>query len=79
MATKALPYGPGNVHLLQSKGPDHHITKFYITEYSTNYKHGSDRFVPREGKHVGTGYKSNFRAGVYYNRRIDEVDNPNMG
>ena len=77
MTTKSLSYGPGNPHVLQSKGADTHLMKFYITEYSTNY--GKDGFIPRDGKHHGTGYKSNFRPGVYYNRRLDELDNPTMG
>ena len=77
MTTKSLSYGPGNAHVLQSKGADTHLMKFYITEYSTNY--GKDGFIPRDGKHQGTGYKSNFRPGVYYNRRLDELDNPTMG
>ncbi|EDO43736.1 predicted protein [Nematostella vectensis] len=72
-----LPYGPGNAHMLQSKGADINVMKFYCTEYATRY--GEDGFNPRTGKHLGTGYQSNFRPGVYYNRRLDELDNPAMG
>ena len=72
-----LPYGPGNTHILQSKGPDTGVMKFYCTEYSTNY--GKEGFIPRTGHHSGTGYQSNFRPGVYYSRRLDELDNPAMG
>lgn len=72
-----LPYGPGNAHILQSKGADIGVMKFYCTEYSTRY--GQEGFNPRSGDHTGTGYQSNFRPGVYYNRRLDELDNPVMG
>lgn len=72
-----LPYGPGNPHILQSNGADVDLMKFYCTEYSTNY--GQEGFDPRRGKHQGTGYQSNFRPGVYYSRKLDELDNPAMG
>ena len=72
-----LPNGRSNKHVAESRGPDNDIMKFYITEYST--KHGIDGFSPRYVKHNGTGYKSNFRPGVYYNRKLDELDNPVMG
>ena len=29
--------------------------------------------------HRGTGYGSNFRPGVYYSSKLDQVDNPVMG
>ena len=29
--------------------------------------------------HRGTGYESNFRPGVYYSSKLDQVDNPVMG
>ena len=72
-----LPYGPVTAHIKASHGPDTITNKFYITEYSN--KHGHEGFIPRTGKHKGTGYQSNFRPGVYYSRKIDELDNPNMG
>ncbi|KAK2563819.1 Protein phosphatase 1 regulatory subunit 32 [Acropora cervicornis] len=72
-----LPYGPGNAHILQSKGADVGVMKFYCTEYSTGY--GQEGFNPRIGHHSGTGYQSNFRPGVYYSRRLDELDNPALG
>lgn len=71
------PYGPANEHVLASKGADTETTKFYITEYSSN--HGQENFSPRNGKHVGAGYKSNIRPGVYYSRNLDELDNPTIG
>lgn len=72
-----LPYGPGNAHILQSKGADVGVMKFYCTEYSTHC--GQEGFIPRSGHHSGTGYQSNFRPGVCYSRRLDELDNPAMG
>lgn len=72
-----LPIGRLNRHVGESYGPDNNIMKFYITEYSS--KTGRDGFQPRYGHHVGTGYKSNFRPGVYYSRKLDELDNPVMG
>ncbi len=72
-----LPYGPATAHLQASNGPDTRINQFYITEYSNRY--GQDGFQPRTGNHRGTGYQSNFRPGVYYSRKLDELDNPKMG
>ncbi|XP_071941327.1 stabilizer of axonemal microtubules 4-like [Antedon mediterranea] len=72
-----LPIGPKTYHISASHGPDTDMMKFYSTNYSTKY--GKDGFEPRLGKHVGTGYKSNFRPGVYYSARLDEKDNPAMG
>lgn len=77
MTAKCLAFGPPTKHIIQSNGPDSDLHKFYITEYSTNYAH--EGFVPRPGKHYGTGYQSNFRPGVYYSRNLDELDNPSMG
>jgi len=73
-----LPTGPRNVHIQKSQGADTNIMKFYITQNSTTYGARYDKFVPRPGRHRGTGYLSNFRPGVYYNRRLDDVDNPAM-
>lgn len=64
-------------HVGESTGPDNNIMKFYITEYSSRV--GIDGFQPRKGQHSGTGYQSNFRPGVYYSRKLDELDNPEMG
>ena len=72
-----LPFGPPTKHVLASRGPDYNKTQFYVTEYSLN--HGKEAFLPRLGKHTGTGYKSNYRPGVYYSRKIDELDNPAVG
>lgn len=72
-----LQLGPGTAHIKASHGPDRITHKFYISEYSNRFGH--DGYIPRTGKHKGTGYQSNFRPGVYYNRKIDEVDNPKMG
>ena len=59
------------------QGADVGVMKFYCTEYSTGY--GQEGFNPRIGRHSGTGYQSNFRPGVYYSRRLDELDNPALG
>lgn len=69
---------PQNKHILKSQGADTNIMKFYITQNSTTYGARYDKFQPHQGKHRGTGYLSNFRPGVYYNRRLDDVDNPAM-
>ncbi|XP_005090613.1 protein phosphatase 1 regulatory subunit 32 [Aplysia californica] len=73
-----LPTGPRSVHIQKSQGADTNIMKFYITQNSTTYGARYDKFQPRQGRHRGTGYLSNFRPGVYYNRRLDDVDNPAM-
>jgi len=73
-----LPTGPRSVHIQKSHGADTNIMKFYVTQNSTTYGSRYDRFQPRYGQHRGTGYLSNFRPAVYYNRRLDDVDNPAM-
>lgn len=71
-----LPQGSRNVHIMASQGPDINMMKFYNTTNSTTYGRYYDKFKPRQGRHTGTGYLSNFRPAVYYNQRLDEVDNP---
>ena len=71
-----LPHGQKTAHVDASYGPDADIMKFFSTSYASS--HGKDGFTPRTGKHVGTGYQSNFRPGVYYSHRIDVLDNPAM-
>ncbi|XP_066910668.1 stabilizer of axonemal microtubules 4-like [Clytia hemisphaerica] len=69
--------GKPNKHVNESYGAGNNIMKFYITEYSSRL--GIDDFTPQKGSCEGTGYKSNFRPGVYYTRKLDELDNPTMG
>ncbi|GFN85744.1 protein phosphatase 1 regulatory subunit 32-like [Plakobranchus ocellatus] len=73
-----LPMGPRSLHIQKSQGADTNIMKFYITQNSTTYGARYDKFQPQQGRHRGTGYLSNFRPAVYYNRRLDDVDNPTM-
>ncbi|KAH9518464.1 hypothetical protein Btru_016864 [Bulinus truncatus] len=73
-----LPTGPRNVHIQKSQGADTNIMKFYITQNSSTYCARFEKFQPNQGHHRGTGYLSNLRPGVYYNRRLDDVDNPAM-
>lgn len=41
---------------------------------------GNSVFVPRSAPLVRqTGYISNVRPQIYYNRELDELDNPHMG
>jgi len=72
-----LQAGKYNKHVNESYGPDNNIMKFYTTQYSSS--HGLDGFKPKYGHHSGTGYNSNFRTGVYYSRKLDELDNPFVG
>merc|ERR1711976_777333 len=74
-----LPTGKPNPHVLKSKGGDTDVMKFYCTQYGTTYGKKFSKFEPRQGRHTGTGYLSNFRPGVYYNDKLDEMDNPTMG
>ncbi|XP_054774334.2 stabilizer of axonemal microtubules 4-like [Lytechinus pictus] len=74
-----LPVGQPTAHVSATQGPDADIMKFYSTSYATSYGAKHEPFVPRTTRHVGTGYQSNFRPGVYYSQRLDEVDNPAMG
>ena len=72
-----LPYGPVTRHINTSNGTESDKTQFYLTEYSKS--HGKSGYQPRHGKHVGTGYQSNFRPGLFYSKRMDEIDNPKLG
>ena len=74
-----LPQGQKTAHVNTSYGPDSDKMKFYSTSYSTSFGTAHEPFTPRMGKHVGTGYQSNFRPGVYYSERLDQLDNPAMG
>ena len=74
-----LPYGVPNKHVLQSQGGDTDIMNFYCTSNATTYGQKWSKFQPRGGRHTGTGYLSNFRPGVYYDERLDHLDNPVMG
>ncbi len=74
-----LPYGVPNRHVSASHGADTNLMKFYSTQNSTTYGSRWAKFEPRTGKHTGTGYLSNFRPGVYYSGRLDQLDNPAMG
>ncbi|KAF6016462.1 PPP1R32 [Bugula neritina] len=73
-----FPVGRPHPHILQSHGADKNINKFYITENSTHYTRGYEKFQPRPGRHTGTGYASNFRPQIFYTRHLDEIDNPTM-
>lgn len=74
-----VSYGVPTKHILQSKGGDSDIMKFYCTQNETTYGRKFSKFEPRKGKHTGTGYLANFRPGVYYSKRLDDLDNPAMG
>lgn len=74
-----FPVGKVTPHIHQSHGADKNINKFYITENSTSFTRGYEKFQPRTGRHTGTGYASNFRPQIYYTRHLDEIDNPVMG
>ena len=74
-----LPYGPATKHIKESYGGDTDPLKFYCTQYGTKYGKAFAKFEPRTTRHTGTGYQSNFRPGVYYSARLDQLDNPAMG
>ena len=69
--------GPITDHIKESHGADCNINKFYHTRYGTEF--GRENYTPRKGRHVGTGYASNFRPQIYYTRSLDNHDNPLMG
>ncbi len=74
-----LPYGTATKHIKESYGGDTDPLKFYCTQYGTKYGKAFAKFEPRTTRHTGTGYQSNFRPGVYYSARLDQLDNPAMG
>lgn len=71
--------GKPTAHVLTSHGADRSLNKFYITQYSTSHTKGYENFQPRTGRHVGTGYLSNFRPQIFYSANLDRIDNPVMG
>lgn len=79
MAARSLDYGIADKHILKSNGGDSDVMKFYCTTANTTYGRKFAKFEPRVGRHTGTGYVSNYRPAIYYNARLDDVDNPAMG
>ena len=73
------PIGRPTKHILQSQGGDSDLLKFYCTTNETTYGQHWEKFKPRNGRHVGTGYQANLRPGRYYNGALDHLDNPTMG
>ena len=73
-----LPQGTRTAHIQASHGPDSNMMKFYVTQNSTTYGKYFEKYRPRAGRHSGTGYLSNFRPAVYYNNRLDSLDNPTL-
>ncbi|XP_019340808.1 protein phosphatase 1 regulatory subunit 32 isoform X2 [Alligator mississippiensis] len=72
-----LPLGSVSPYVKMSSGGSMDPMKFYATSYGTAY--GQEKFHPRVGCHLGTGYKSNYPPVVYYKSSLDRVDNPAMG
>nr|XP_015195416.1 PREDICTED: protein phosphatase 1 regulatory subunit 32 isoform X1 [Lepisosteus oculatus]XP_015195417.1 PREDICTED: protein phosphatase 1 regulatory subunit 32 isoform X1 [Lepisosteus oculatus] len=63
--------------VLASVGADVNPLSFYSTSYSASY--GTGRFVPRPGRHSGTGYAANLRPVLHYQPSLDRTDNPPLG
>jgi len=74
----SIPYGLTNPHVLASNGPETYPMDFYSTTNSVTYGLPYQNFSPKNGRHKGTGYGSNFRPAVFYNSKMDDVDNPAM-
>ena len=74
-----IPYGVSQKHVKVSNGGDSDLMKFYCTTNKTVYGQKYEKFQPRTTRHTGTGYEANFRPGVYYSARLDQLDNPAMG
>lgn len=74
-----LRTGPGVCHMKNSRGAAANTLHFYSSRYSSEYGLDPQEFQPRKGRHVGTGYSSNFRPQIYYSRNQDNFDNPVMG
>lgn len=73
--------GPATRHILASHGPTSYQYDFYATTYST--QHGAaGKPLQNTGKttfrHKGTGYSANFRPAVYYDRKADLMEFPNI-
>ena len=74
--TKSAP-GPPTRHLLGSQGSSIYPFNFYSTTYSV--QHGRHPTYPNpKFHHKGTGYIANFRPTVYYNKQVDQTENPTV-
>lgn len=84
--------GRANPHIMQSQGAEPYIMNFYSTQYSTSFTKplavkrndipafsGGEVFKPRSAQeYKRSGFASNVRPQIYYNTKLDEIDNPEL-
>jgi len=84
--------GRANPHIMQSRGAEPYIMNFYATQYSTSFAKpitvkrsdipafsGGEVFKPRSAQeYKSSGFTSNVRPQIYYNKNLDEIDNPDL-
>jgi len=80
-----LRLGPANERILKSQGPCvTNPSSMYHTSYASSFPAGvPEKKVVRHTKKIHqpnrpTGYNANFRPCIYYNPRMDDLDNPRM-
>merc|ERR1719285_21303 len=70
--------GPPSITIKCSNGASNDPMSPYSTEYSARIGIGQNKEHGAEKRNRATGYKSNFRPGVYYSTKLDRIDNDPM-
>ena len=70
--------GPPSITIKCSNGASNDPMSPYSTEYSARIGIGQSKEHGPEKRNRATGYKSNFRPGVYYSTKLDRIDNEPM-
>ena len=69
--------GIGSNNVLVSNGqsidPIHGYSSTYMVQFGRRQPSISSTF-----RHKGTGYAANFRPAVYYNKKVDDLQNPQV-
>ena len=67
----------GSKHVLVSDGPPVDPMRAYSSTYSVYFGQRKPT-ISSTFRHKGTGYQANFRPAVYYNKKIDQLQNPEV-
>ena len=70
-------HGIGSKHVLASDGPSIDPVNTYSSTYAVQFGQRKP-IISSMFRHKGTGYAANFRPAVYYNKKVDELQNPEL-
>lgn len=68
-------HGIGTKHVLVSNGPSVDPMHAYSSTYSVQFGQIKP-CLSSVFRHKGTGYAANFRPAIYYNKKVDSLQNP---